>query len=116
MGSSGINAVQDVDEFEVEKIIDKKVDNGKTLFLVKWKGWEDPQDFTWEPKSNLKGSEKLIKEFEKTLTSKKKDPVSPKGKVSSKKREEKSLESEKLDSSEHTIEDVDEFEVEKIND
>ena len=52
-------------EYEVEKIVDKNVDQGVVIHLVKWKGWEDPKDFTWEPIANLKGSEKLLKVFEK---------------------------------------------------
>jgi len=33
---------------------------------VKWKGWEDPTDYTWEPAANMAGSENLIEEFEKS--------------------------------------------------
>ena len=52
------------DEYEVELIIDKRVVNGGTEYLVKWKGWENDGDQTWEPQENLNGSEKLIKQFE----------------------------------------------------
>ena len=50
-----------VDEYEIEKILDKREGAGGREYLVKWKGWEDEQDRTWEPQDNLKGSEKLLK-------------------------------------------------------
>lgn len=30
-----------------------KLASGKAEYLVKWKGWEDPDDNTWEPIGNL---------------------------------------------------------------
>lgn len=54
----------DVDEYEVELIVDKRDAGGVTEYLVKWKGWEKEEDRTWEPVENLEGSEKLIKKFE----------------------------------------------------
>ena len=47
------------DEYEVEKIVDKRERRGNVEYLVKWKVWEDEKDRTWEPYGNLKGSEKL---------------------------------------------------------
>ena len=52
------------DEYEVEKIVDKRERRGNVEYLVKWKGWEDEKDRTWEPYGNLKGSEKLIAKYE----------------------------------------------------
>merc|ERR1712013_598184 len=51
-------------EYEVERIVDKRVVDGVTEYLVKWKGWENEEDQTWEPQENLMGSEKLIKKYE----------------------------------------------------
>lgn len=44
--------------YYVEKIIDKRKKNGKTEFLVKWEGYEDP---TWEPERNIPSH--IIEEF-----------------------------------------------------
>ena len=42
-------------EYEVEKVLDKRVKKGgKVKYLVKWRGYEDPEDNTWEPKDNFK--------------------------------------------------------------
>jgi len=41
------------EEYEVETILEKRVRKGKTEYLVKWKGWEDPSDNTWEPEAHL---------------------------------------------------------------
>jgi chromodomain-containing protein len=51
------------DEYEVEAIIDKRVDpQGRTEYLVKWQGYEDC-DNTWEAVTNLFCPER-IQEFE----------------------------------------------------
>jgi hypothetical protein len=48
------------EEYEVEKILKKKIRKKKVFYLVKWVGYDTP---TWEPKSNLKGCKDLIQEF-----------------------------------------------------
>jgi len=53
------------EEYEVEKIIEKRVRKGKVEYLVKWKGWDNPDDNTWEPVANLECPE-LIDAFEKS--------------------------------------------------
>lgn len=52
-------------EWEVEKIIDSRVDaDSKVLYYqVKWKGFGNKEN-TWEPKKNLGKCSKLIKAFE----------------------------------------------------
>lgn len=50
--------------YEVEKIIDKRVNcYGLVEYLVKWKGYSSSEN-TWEPKKNLLHLKYMIKEFE----------------------------------------------------
>ena len=41
------------EEYEVEKVLDKRVKKGQVEYLVKWKNYDDPDDNTWEPIGNL---------------------------------------------------------------
>eukprot|EP01033_Poteriospumella_lacustris_P010245 gene10245-gene11039 len=36
------------ENYIISKILDKKIENGKTFFLVKWRGFNNPDDNTWE--------------------------------------------------------------------
>ena len=56
--------VEGVEEWEVEKILNKKKMRGVEKYLVRWKGFTAEGD-TWERKENLKNAEKLIEEFER---------------------------------------------------
>jgi len=55
--------VEGIEEWEVEKILNKKKTRGITKYLVRWKGFT-AEGNTWERKENLKNAEELIKEFE----------------------------------------------------
>jgi inorganic pyrophosphatase/exopolyphosphatase len=55
----------DQDDYEVEKILDKKVFNGKTLYLVKWKHFP-VSDATWESNKILLSAKDKIKQFKST--------------------------------------------------
>ena len=55
--------VEGVEEWEVEKVLNKKKMRGVERYLIRWKGFTAEGD-TWERKENLKNAEELIKEFE----------------------------------------------------
>jgi len=127
------NEAQDDDEYEVEMIVDMRLTNGVKEYLVKWKGWENIQDRTWEPEESLSGSKKLVMDFEKEIGNKskpeksskpskrksdfymenpKKQSLNKSAKTSKQKREETSKKDKKL------VEEMEEteYEVEKIVD
>lgn len=49
-------------EYYVEKILDKRLVDGKYSYLIKWDGY-DYNDCTWEKEENLEGSKDLLNEF-----------------------------------------------------
>ena len=55
--------VEGVEEWKVEKILNKKKMRGVEKYLIRWKGFTAEGD-TWEKKENLKNTEELIEEFE----------------------------------------------------
>ena len=56
--------VEGVEEWEVEKILNKKKIRGVEKYLIWWKGFTAEGD-TWERRENLKNAEELIEEFER---------------------------------------------------
>ena len=64
------SAAMSDEEYEVEKILDKRQRKGGMEYLVKWKNFDDPDDNTWEPSDNLGDAEEKIKMFEKDLEAK----------------------------------------------
>ena len=56
--------VEGEEEFEVEKILNKRKIWGKERFLVCWKGYMVEAD-TWEDRGNLKNAGKMVEEFER---------------------------------------------------
>jgi hypothetical protein len=41
------------EEYNVEKILKHKSHKGQILYRIKWLGWDDEVDETWEPEENL---------------------------------------------------------------
>jgi hypothetical protein len=62
-------------DYQVEAIWGKKVEEGVTYYRVKWWGYSSDQN-SWEPVSNLAGSEMLIARFEEKSKSVKNPRVS----------------------------------------
>ena len=66
--SNVFSKVDDEEDYEVEKILEnKKSKKGKVTYLVKWKNFDDPADYTWEPLDNLEAAQDLVDKFEKDL-------------------------------------------------
>jgi len=54
--------VERVEEWEVEKILNKRKIRGVEKYLVRWKGFIAEED-TWERKEDLKNAEEALEEF-----------------------------------------------------
>ncbi|GIX86686.1 chromobox protein homolog 3 [Caerostris darwini] len=62
--------VSEPEEYTVEKILDKRIVEGKIEYFLKWQGYPDSEN-TWEPEENLDCPE-IISEFERNWNKKKK--------------------------------------------
>lgn len=43
----------DEDEFQVEEVLDHKTSRGQIIYQIKWLGYDQDEDLTWEPVENL---------------------------------------------------------------
>ena len=57
--------IEGEEEFEVEKILNKRIVREKEKFLVQWKGYTAEGD-TWESRENLKNAKELVKELKES--------------------------------------------------
>ena len=56
--------IEGEEEWEVERILNKRKVQGKNKYLVRWKGFTVEGD-TWESKENLENAIELVEEFER---------------------------------------------------
>jgi hypothetical protein len=63
--------LEDLNYYEVEKIIGKKKEDGKVIYLVKWKNYSESQA-TWQEVSTLEYVKPLIKQFNEEEKNRKK--------------------------------------------
>ena len=56
--------IEGEEEWEVEKILNKRKVQGKDKYLVQWKGFTAEGD-TWEGRENLENAQELVEEFER---------------------------------------------------
>ena len=55
---------EETGDYEVEQIIDSRLQRGKLQYLVKWKNYPI-EESTWEPEDNLKKAKATIAKFHK---------------------------------------------------
>jgi len=55
--------IEEVEEWEIEKILNKRKIREVDKYLVRWKGFTAEHD-TWERKENLGNAKEALKEFE----------------------------------------------------
>ncbi|CAF0809298.1 unnamed protein product [Didymodactylos carnosus] len=55
------------EQYEIERIVDKRFRNGRLEYLIKWRDYPESQN-TWEPASNIEPDEEreLLSEYEAT--------------------------------------------------
>jgi len=56
--------IEGEEEFEVEKILNKRTVREKEKFLARWKGYTAEED-TWENRENLENVKELVEGFER---------------------------------------------------
>lgn len=62
-------------EYQVEEIKDKTIKNGKSLYKIKWKGYDSDQ-CTWEPEANLASCREMLQKFNANLKKSQPEPTS----------------------------------------
>ena len=85
-------------EYEVEKIIGKKMNGNSKEYLIKWKGYSENES-TWEPESNLENARLSIEKYESLMKKQEK-------KLNNKKRIKKSINKKKVKQEDFIINEV----------
>lgn len=75
---------EEEEEYEVEKVVDKRIHKGKVEYLLKWKGYP-ASDNTWESEDNLDCPE-LVQDYEERRRLEKK-PIAVKKEKKEKRKE-----------------------------
>ncbi|XP_037095926.1 M-phase phosphoprotein 8 isoform X1 [Syngnathus acus] len=70
-----VDSEQDEEEnvYEVERIIDMRVEEGEVLYRVRWKGYCSDDD-TWEPEGHLEDCREVLLAYKKAATEDKQEP------------------------------------------
>jgi len=66
--------IEGEEEWEVEKIMNKRKVRGREKYLVRWKGCTAEED-TWESRENLKNAMELVEEFERNYSREEEEEV-----------------------------------------
>jgi len=53
-------------EYEVEEIMDSQLSCNRLQYLVKWKGYPECHEWTWEPLYNLTHADQAVNDFHKS--------------------------------------------------
>ena len=61
------NIIKSERAYEVEKVLQRREMRGKVEYLIKWTGYDDEKDNSWEPEANIVGEEKFLS-FDKSDT------------------------------------------------
>ena len=92
-------------EYEVEKIMNCGYNAGKLYYYVKWAGYDNVEDMTWEPYYNLENCTELIDQYFRTQNIPKPPDIDPKLEVKKKSKKQNDNENPKK-TGEKEIEDA----------
>ena len=90
-------------EYEIEKILKRKIKNGESFYYIKWKNFDDSFN-SWEPEINLEHSKKALNLFLKSQKLKKRKKKESKDK--NKKKIKKKFEKHKLSKKNKSYKDI----------
>ncbi|XP_075054973.1 M-phase phosphoprotein 8 [Mixophyes fleayi] len=69
-----VDSEDEEDVFEVESILDSKIEGGEVLYRVRWKGYDSDGD-TWEPEAHLDDCKEVLLEFRRKHVESKPKPA-----------------------------------------